>query len=103
VLEIFLWSIWTVENIFDGLSYGGVDYCIMIREFLGFTILIAVGNFKHNELILHEKLLFVLGERKVITAVSCVLEKLVKNIHSLLKDLFFSFFPFKALCENTFY
>jgi hypothetical protein len=28
---------------------------------------------------------------------------LVKNIHSLLKDLFFSFFPFKALCENTFY
>jgi len=57
VLEIYLWFNWTVENIFEGLSYGGVDYCIMIKELLGFTILIPVGIFKHNELIHHKKLL----------------------------------------------
>ena len=68
MLEIFLSFNWTVENIFEGLSYCGVDYCIVIRELLGFTILISVGNFKHNELILHEKLLSATGERKVIAS-----------------------------------
>jgi len=101
VLEIFLWFTWTVENIFEGLSYGGVDYCIMIKELLGFTILIPVGNFKHNELYFMRNYFLLLGERKV-AAVSCVLEKLVKNIHSSLTDLFFSFFYCKAVCEHTF-
>jgi hypothetical protein len=92
VLEIFLWFNWTAENVFEGLSYGGVEYYIMITELLGFTTLIPVGNFKHNELILHGHYFLLLGESKV-TAVSCILEKLVKNIHSSLIDLSFNFFP----------
>jgi hypothetical protein len=71
VLEVFLWFNWTVENIFEGLSYGGVDYCIMIRELLGFTVLIPVGNFKHNELILHEKLLSAAGGKKSNSSKLC--------------------------------
>jgi len=71
VLETFLWFIWTAENIFEGLSYVGVDYCIMIRELLGFTIVIPVGNFKHNELILQEKLLSANGGKKSSSSKLC--------------------------------